>query len=554
MLPTDKIMQAIQPRLNADICEGLASQTLKGIDEYVNGVMRNAAGDLFCEGLRYDGCHICSPHEMMAKAASLPSRQGKIALEKSDTYMICLRFSFRAHKNAEYRPIESQYMMLPYVSRGGTMMIRGVRYVINPAIVDNVFTIEDNNVFIPFTRSRDNFSSVVSHYYANGERQDVKIVWGHLHRDKNKQILNKQYLPTLVNYIFCYIGVTEAFRRYCKTDVIYGSDDITTQKYPPSEWVIFESAGNPRNARGKRTRGAGNDRVSHNPKSSARLVIRKEDLNKPGLKAMVGGLFYTLDWVSEYPFANATEELDNITFWRRCLLRFIFKDVSHEKKFIASIDTHLDSVSCYVDRIVKQKLAAEGIIADTTMDLFAFLNAEFTNITSRADPSSVEGKVLEVNRFVMHLIILNIFKMGYELNRLTGTRLTEARVVQAIRSYLGPDTILRINHDHGVVRSAESATDNMLMNLTLPVVTQSVATGGRGGHQRKDAETNQPITWLHPTLPWAHSILAIKKSVPSGRGLLNPFANLSPTHGILPMPGTEAHIDNLRELLIKTLD
>lgn len=534
--PTNRIMQDIQPRVNDEVCEGLATSHLDGLHEYIHMVMLNAARDLFCPGLEYVGRRLCSPYEQMHKSATLPSRQNKIAVEESDVYMVRFDFKFNG------KPIEPQYLMLPFTDRGGVLTIRGSDYVISPAIVDNVFSIEESNIFIPFTRSRDNFRGVIGRFYANGTLNETKCVWSQLYRDQDKSKLNKSWLPTLANYLFAYRGVTETFKRYCNTKVHFGTTEITSEKYPDKDWVIFESAGNRVENRSK---------LSRIFKTPARLAIRKSEIDKNrGVLPMVAGLFYTLDYASEFAFSHQIEQLDNPQFWKRILIRFIHKDVTHERKYMDMIDTHLESLNCYVDAIMKNKLAAQGILLEDTVDLFAYLNENYTILTSTCDPADTIGKVLEIRRFVSHSIISKIFKMGYDLKRLTENRLSEANIVKIMRMHLKPDTILGITSNHGIVSSVESATDCMLMKVTLPVVSQTRATGGQA-QMKKETEMTQSGFQLHPSIMHAHSFLAIKKSAPSGRGLLNPFINIDRNYTVRPLEGLEEETKNLEFLLRK---
>ena len=116
---TNRVVQAAQPRFNEHICEGIAVEHLENVERYINQVILNAVSDMFCNELVYEGYEICNPYEMMKALSQLTSRANLIALEESDVYVIRLNFSFRGEK------LKPQYLMMPLVSRGGLMKIRG---------------------------------------------------------------------------------------------------------------------------------------------------------------------------------------------------------------------------------------------------------------------------------------------------------------------------------------------------------------------------------------------------------------------------------------------
>lgn len=528
----DEVVMQLQdqsPRFNSRLCEGLAVEQLKEAPMYIEQVVR-ALEKGWPSDIQFVGCYPCTPLEQFQRLTNLSKRHNTYEITDSDVYMVRLDFRFRGE-------IMSHHMLLPYAKRGNVIELRSSRFVISPAVVDNFFSIEDSNIFIPFTGSRNNFSVVKAWYRANGTELSVDVVYSKLYNaKKDEAVATKDVHSVLANYLFAYYGVTETFKRFFDTDVVFGTTEITKENYPTDQWVICETSGNCRFKKKRETQT--NIRIA--------VKLKPEEFEKDrGVASMVGGLFYILDNVADFGFVEA-DYLDMPRVWQRALLRFIFRKIESEKKALEQIRVHLDSIESYVDQIEIDKMRFEGIEATTTNELFAHLIKNFNAMTGNSNSADRRGKVLAVTRFVLYDIVKRLQGIKNELVRLTGPRLNKSNVDSIFNSKFPVDTILNISN-HGEVNNLESASDCLLYKQTLPVISQTRATGKSTAN--KASEMDKPENWLHPSICEAHSYLAITKSVPVGDGKANPMINLGERDEILAMPGIEDLMENLGELL-----
>ena len=531
MDPVISALQNSMPRFNENVCEGLACKQLTDVDDHIHQVVV-AISKTFPEGLTYHGYRRCTPYEQFQYQSHLPGRPRLFDMSPSDVYMAQFHFKFQG-KDLPPKP-----MLLPYVNRGGVITLRGSKFVISPAMVDNLFSIEEGNIFVPLTRSRINFSPVHTSFIANEREVNVDAVYSLLYNLKKGEGATK-CVPTLANYLFAYHGVTETFKRYFGVEVHIGSEKkINKDNFPSNKWVICKSNGNTYSRR-----------YGSYSKTPMRIALPASEFkSRRELESTVGAYFYVLDHISDHGFVTE-EQLDTPRLWQRALVRFIFKSIDSEQKAITQIETHLESLNYYIDELVRRKLEYEKIPVKNMKELLHYMICNFTNMTMSAEVSSTHNKYLVTTQFVLHDITCDLFRMMYSTKKLTGARLTIDAVEKVLRGF-PTDKILNIaSSGHGEVNSLESASDCMLWKVTMPVIPQTRATGKTGNN--KASEMKDPTYQLSETITTTNSYLAISKSAPSGRGKLNPFMRLEENGAVIPDPRLAPLRKNVRALIKK---
>lgn len=528
----DPIMAGLQnslPRFNAEICDGLAYTQVKNAEQYADELMRDMSHGL-PEGVEYIGYTQCTPLEQFQEQSNLPSRKKQFDIAPSDVYMVKYIFKFNGQRYI--KP-----MLLPIVSRGGIIKLRGASHMISPVMIDNLFSVEDEGIFVQLTRNRINFYAVQVSYMASGVEQNTKTTYSHLFNLKTAAEASVKRKPTMANYLFAYHGLTEAFAVYCKAKVHYGTHDINEDSFPADKWTICYSNGNSFTRNDSRTR------------TGIRLAVPRTLFeNDDTLKSMVGGLFYILDHISDLGFVSV-DALDNPMFWKRALIRFTWKNVDSETKCIELMDKHLKSIENYVDSLVRRSLEYENIPVVDMRQLMFYMIQNFERMCIDTDVANTNNKYLATTRYVMFDITCALFKMMYNTERLKGTRLTQDGLEKALRGF-PIDKILSMGSGNGWISSLDCATDLMLAKVTTPVVSQTKATGKSGGN--KAAEMKDKSLQLDPSVININSYSAITKSAPHGRGRLNIFAHLSPEYKVSVNPVNKPLYSNLKMLLDRT--
>lgn len=511
------------PKMNASICEGLAVEEMKGCEEYIDRVM-SCAAECFPPGLVYTGYKRVTPRAQFAEMTRPRNNKRSFEVTRSDMYMTRFNFAF------EGKALKPRYLMMPYVNRGGIIKIRDSKFVISPTLVDNLFSVEDEKVYMPVTRSKLTFFRHPYYFIANDQTITTDIYWSKLHYSRKDEAAKTKF-PQLVNYLFCHHGVTGTFKKYFDTDVVIGNTNtITEEQYPATDWVICQTKGIK-----PKTRGFTGDITN------VRLAIPIEKFTKT-IKSVVASFYHILDNTTYLPFM-VDEYMDDVSVWKRALARFIWKDVV-ERQACQQIDGHLRSISHYLDELVLRKFRYEGIEVDNILSLFVYIIENFPRMTIENNVAGTHGKFLSVVPNVMFNAVKMIFNLMFELDRLEGAKLRMDSINRLFDRNFKQIVMMSIPTTNPEVTTLESATDCLVYKTTSQIVTHSKA-----GSKSKSAEMNNPAFLLDPEQCTAHSILMISKSSPSARGRIQPFIETDKHGKIIPNPRLAPLRDNLRELM-----
>ena len=285
------------PQLNPRIMNGLATEQLMGVEQFVDQIFRCAAQD-FPEGLVYEGYKRCSPKEEFNVATKARENQRRFDLARNDYYMVKYVFTFNGEE------LFPRYMYLPYVDKGGILHIRGKRFAISPVLADPAFSISGQSMFIQLTRIRLTFERTTHHFMVNEDRESTYVVWSWVHttarnRFNKSSSSSRVKYSTMANYLFARFGFTETMKRFAGVDVVAGEDDINTKNYPKDKWVICSSTG---------IRPRAFDRKKEYTATNIRLAIPKEQYTQQA-RSLIGSFFYIAD---HFPSNVRLEDLDDV--------------------------------------------------------------------------------------------------------------------------------------------------------------------------------------------------------------------------------------------------
>lgn len=532
-----------QPKFNPQICDGFAYSQLQDVTKHIDIVME-AVSRSFLEGFTYLGCKICTPMEQFIAQANLPARADIYDVSRSSVFMVKYMFSYKGVK------LTPKYIMLPYAERGGIFTIRGTKNVVSPVMADNVFTIENNNIFIPLTRSRINVSSLHTSYIADNVEQNVNTAYSQLH-NKEKNARKKRRFPTLGAYLFAYFGVTKTFKQYFGTTV-HVHEKQMPDKYPKSKWVMCRSNGNMYTRNIKR-------RIPQN--AHYILYVEKSKFDKPGVKELIGAFYYSLDHIIEDGFVT-DEYIDTDILWKRILTRFVYSSEDSEQKLMEKVKEHLDTLEHYVDDLVVKKLSNEKDIGKDInfIGLMAYLISNYARLTETPDEADTSKKHLSTTPYVLYPIIKELFTLMYNSKNISNSNATmnardsesvrvqsEIRKIEKALRKFPVDKILNISSINADVNTLSTATDNMLHSVTLPTLSQARATGKLTKDQENSAWN--PAAVMHPSVIISSSYKCISKSTVTGRGKLNPYTPLNKNGEFVIEPEVQVVYDNLKELV-----
>lgn len=518
------------PKFNPVVVEGLAVQEMKHVESYVDRIIRTASVD-FPPELKYLGCKRCTPFEEYNEATRRLNSQSTLEVARSDTYMMKYFFAFDGEE------LEPRFIELPFVGEAGTIMIRGSRFAVSPVVADKAISVGASTIFIPLNRDKLTFERLNQHFFRNGERETVYVVWSQIyHVDlKTRRLANKAPVrgrTTLAHYLFSKYGVTRTFAEFTNTSVKVGyPDEINEMNYPPSDWVICASTQiKPRGVRDRQYLA-----------SQVRLAIPKNDYNLT-TASLIGGFFYVVD---HFPQRIIPEYIDETRLWKVLMGHLLFGGGGNEGKLADDMTEHLRSLDGYVDNEAKDYLRSDGLMCEDLYGLMMHVIETFSHLVTQSSSSiaSMYDKRMMVLRYVLKNITNAINSFMF---RVASTKkkkqLTKNDVIALLRHTLKPTLIKQMTRDHGEVNSVSSPGDNKYFKITSQVVLQTDSSGGRG----KKITTSDPGKLLHASIAEVGSYNTMGKSEPTGRNKVNPCVRLQEDGQIIRDPAKVELLDNVQ--------
>lgn len=520
------------PAFNRLVCDGLAVTHLEHAERYVDRLFLSAQSS-FPRGLKYLGYTRCTPHEQFAVSTKMRNSKRPYEVRRSDVYMVKYLFTLNGE---EIRPV---YFYLPYAMDGGIIHLNGSTFAISPVLADQTISVGVDSMFIRLYRDKLTFNRSYYPFIIDGERTNSDIIISNIHHGAKKS--GKKRIngldATPVHYLFCKYGVMRTFREFGKTDIVVGKDDITTERFPRSEWRICSSIGlRPRGIRDK----------LYQP-TRIRIAIRNEDYNLTSA-TMIASFFYLVD---HFPDRVEPEYIDDLELWM-VFMGYNTCDLdATEGKMIISIQSHIESLDHYIDAMSKDDLNDIGISVNDIYQLFGHVIETMSSRVAKASTSvsSMYGKKLIVLFYVLEDISHAITNMHFAMKKKSknGTKdLSMKEVNDIMMKHLKPETIMMLNRPtHPECQNVPSSTDNKIFRITGKMVLQASAMSkmNNGG----TAPTDNLSNILHASQAEIASFTNLPKSEPTGRDRLNMYARVEANGTISRNPDFVQLLDTIQQ-------
>lgn len=526
------------PAFNDAIVDGLAVHQLKFVEAYVDRIMRTAEVD-FPPELKYLGFKRCTPQEEFTEITRRLSSQSTFELAPSDLFMVKYFFSFKGEE------LEPQCIYLPFVMPGGLIRIRGSLFNISPVLADKAISVGTDSIFIPLNRDKLTFERQTQHFYRDGERETVYVIYSLIYHQSAaiKKAANRAFVKgdtTLGHYLFAKYGVTRTFAEFANTTIHVGLEDtINAIDYPKEEWVICSSIQiKPRKVREK----------FYTP-SNIRLAIPRANYNLT-TASLIGSFFYIVDL---FPNRVHPEYIDEQRLWMVLMGHLLFGNEVGEGKLYEDIAAHLKSMDGHLDIESKKNLQEDGVYCEDLYGLMMHIIETFSHRVTQSSfqVASLYDKRLMVLRYVLYNLIKAINNFMFKVTSSKKTPLLKADILKLMRFTLKHDLVMGINRKHGEVSSASSPGDNKYFKITSQVVLQTDSSGGRGNPV---TASNDPGKLLSASIAEVGSFSTMSKSEPTGRNKINPFVKVNLSDGlILRNPETKLLLDSVQNQLQKKI-
>lgn len=532
----EKIKRAT-PDLNDTVMRGVATSQMSAAEVEIDKTLR-AAAKYFPPGLMYERGERCSPTEEF-NVVTKP-RDGKHFFEmaRSDFYLMKYTFTYNG---VELFP---RYLYIPFVEDGGLFYIRGKRFSVHPVLVDPVFSLGMNTVFMQATKARFNFERSIQHYEVNGELETTYVVWSWMHfsakkRHNRKANTGRLVYSTLGHYIFSQYGFKQAMKVFAEADAVVGYDEINKLKYPSDKWVVCTTRGiKPRSFSAKE---------SYTP-TPLRVAIPKEQYTNQA-RCLIASFFYVAD---RFPDQLEAEFTDDPMTWRAILGNILATPGTGLGLMIKEVDEHLQSLDEYLDFMFKDELAKIGVYAETIYDVFMYVLMLLTYKTSADDHSisSMYGKRFATLRYVLYDLTAGINNLMYDLKNTQRKKVLDETTINKIISEnlrMAAITGVANPNNHPEIRSVSTSSDNMYFGITSTMVPQDRASGG--GKKGK-INLDDPVNHLNASTVEVAGYNVIRKSDPSGNDVINPYVRISHDGYIVRDQDRREMMDDLQKRLL----
>lgn len=511
----DPTMQAkideLTPKLNPLIVEGYSTHCMKHALQYIDLIFHCAQSG-FPRGFKYTGCRVAKPSEQYKEM--IRKKYSYHPFETAENYLFLATFSF----DYEGEVIERN-LFLPYLEQANIFKLRGSTYMLSPVLADNGLSVNFDHIFVALPRSKLTFFRDNHHLRVNGVTHPSMVAWSNFYNKKieaSKKITGAN--PTLAHYLFARFGLKEAYSRFAKVEPVAILDREDNDTYPQEEYVTCVST---------RMVPKGYKKMGGYTPSTLALVFRKKDYTE-SVERLTAGFFYIIDhWPDKFKLEYFQDLEDEIWVWRETLGNIHFPEDLLGKR-VDHINTHIESVDTYVDKVAVDDLKREGILVNDIYDLFYVMLTQMDRIISQAntDVGTMYGKRLSVLYYALGKIKDMIFNFAFVLQR------SDKVSARSIRDLMRTaDNGLRTNEagrllpssGHGEVESVSYPGDNMAFKITTNLVLQKNATSS----SNSEISPEHADQHLHSSIAEVGSYMACPKSDPTGRSKLNPYVQIN---------------------------
>lgn len=503
----DEIVSEL-PQFNPDIANGFAVKDMMDADDYIRRIAICAAED-FPPELEFVDLRLLDPREefrVLLDTKNKNARRREIDIAQTDVVMAEFRLLFNKTQ------VLTRYINIPFMREGGTIYLNGSRATIHPILADLVFSVSDNGLFVILFRAKFTLKRANTTVIRDGESIPSQIIWGNIYQggtasqDKSK---GNVFRPSIGHYLFCKMGVTEAFKRYYHCDIVIEENaPHLREQYPVEDYVFYESQKLPPiHLRRKPL----NDWKATN----LVLIIPRSAAEKyEGVTTLAAHFFYVVD---QYPDRFPLRYIDMPGTWRIIMGFILHKGKENEGKLLNEVDKHLRSLDSYVDKETRKNFVQEGIDAHDIYDLFAHIIDTIRTRIQNDDSGNMWGKHLLVKRYALSGITESIFNFTWRLEK-EKNPLPARKLIWKMTTIITPNAFMAIQRNHGELNSVQYPGDCMIFKHTCIAIRQVNAVTGQ---RTKSFKANEPAYQVHSSIFECGSICNFAKGIPDGRSRLN---------------------------------
>lgn len=527
-----KVCAKMTPKTNPDIMRGLATVHLDNALGYLSVICKRNF-DNCVPGLVFLGLEKCTTEEEYQEWTKLRGTKRQFDFAESYIYMVKLRLGLQV--GDEILQFKPKHIYVPYCTDGGIIKLGGSLFHIKPVLTNKVISPGHRQLFVRMLGTRKNFLRAGYSIKVDGDTQTTFVVHSAIYDAKSSKKglgpATTRAVSTMTHYLLLKYGYTETFRKYLGHVPVVGyAEEITPEKYPPSDWVIISTA---------HTSSKPSGYVEQVYESShIRLAVRRDMWDQP-TRALVSELFYVID---HFPKCKI-EDFDKPDSWL-VLMGYILVGGQYTiGRIFSQMQEHLTTLDDFVDEFASDKLSEKGYEVNDFYDLAAMLSTRFPDLLAENDRAgNIYEKYYDVMYHVMRPLTYALKNAQYALQH-AAKRLGPGRdsatdgvlfttLEGVLTRRLNPGAIFSLNGDNTVLEPVSYCGDHWYPRITSKVSEQEKANGGKGGRRGTSDADHLDISMLE-----GGSLLFLPKGNPTPVANINPYANICRRTGsIIPNP------------------
>lgn len=478
-------LTSILPKFNDYLITGFRQEQVKSFPVFIDSIFREAV-QLFNGDLKYLGYKSLSPDKRIVfqLCPETGINRGRANIQQSELELMEYMFEYEGF----HIPV---YLYVPYLYHNA-LVINDTKYYIQLAIIERMIYRVPSGVIIKVMRSPLPFMRQEQLTFTDNNGKvyydSVITVRAHYSKDRKKSNKTPVLLYLLSRYKFEHV-VTKIFgldkKDFCFVETIKDND---------KEHLYFKC------------------------KEDVYIRVKSELITDINIRRFVASLLSICAVIKRFNI----EDVEHTTFYKTVLGKNLYGFRTKEALAVGHADSHLASLSTYLDPNTKRELEYMGVYCGDIFDLFAVVYFNIDKWLVGNSPNDLFEKRIGGPDLILKDLTKSIFTRFYDT-----LKKNKQITIKNIRSMLklNPMRMSQIWKIPTLTPNSALYNDNMLISCLCRkqrVSSTQENTSKKGGNNA----INNPEHRLHESFVAIESTWAISLSNPGVSGEINLFVQI----------------------------
>lgn len=470
------------PKFNDYLLTGYRDEQINRFPVFMHGVFQEAV-KLFNGALKYHGYSVVSPERRVLYESGSGLVKGRVNIQRNELLLYEFKFEF----DGKFTDV---YLYLPYIYEDA-IIINDTRFYIRLSIIERMIYRITNGVIVKVMRSPLQFWRSEKFSYISTDNRSFcdTLITTKVHYKKEKTSSSKKIKTPLMLYLLAQFPLEHILR------VIFGL---------PSDSIAF---------------------VDHDEQNDEKYIYFKckdgvylraevdSVMQDISFRRLVASLLYILKSSKRYTISD----IYNKTFYKIFLGKNLYGSGITDALAASHAESHLSSLSTYLDQFTKHELSLMQIHCNDIFDLFVSV---FVNIDSwliNYSPNDLFEKRLGGSDLVLMNMVKAIFTRFYDTLKKNKV-ITERNISSMLK--MDPMRIKDIYKLPSKQPNASLYNDNTLISTLIKKYRDPQDNNSKHNTNIIGAREHQ----LHISFMAIESAWGISSSSPGVAGDINPYA------------------------------